>query len=114
MYIAIAVESPKHPKNQNDYKVWYLETNQEQQVVGIGVKTKDELIESLFKSYKQTGKSCWKAFVKGTEQSRAIEPYDFISRNMHQNTHFGEMPTLSEFQKTLQYMEMNFELQSVA
>ncbi|MBP9673890.1 MAG: hypothetical protein KBD63_02250 [Bacteriovoracaceae bacterium] len=114
MFIAIAVETCKHPKHQNDYKVWYLETNAQDQVVSIGVKSKDEVIQSLFKSYQKTGSSIWKAMLKGSEKTTPIEAYDFISRNVNENTHFGNLPTLSEFQKTLQYLEMNLELRSIA
>lgn len=113
-FMAVAVETSKHPKNSFDYRVWYLELDAHRHVVGIGVKTKNELIQSLFASYQKTGKSCWRALLKGSEKSVAIEALDFISMNSHQNTHFGELPTLDEFQETLNQLSANFELRSIA
>jgi hypothetical protein len=114
MFLAIAVETKKHPQNQDDYKVWYLELDKKGEIVGIGVKSKDEVIQSLFKSYQEQGKSCWRAFKKGADVSTPIEAYDFISKNMHENTHFGNLPSLSEFQTTLNHLNMNLELRSIA
>jgi hypothetical protein len=114
MFLAIAVEQNKHPKNQNDYKVWYLELGADTEIHGIGVKNKDEVVESLFANYQKTGKSNWKAFTKGSETTTPIEVFDFISRNMHENTHFGNLPTMAEFQKTLDYLDMNFEIKPLA
>jgi hypothetical protein len=34
MFMAIAVETKKHPDHRQDYKVWYLELNRFQDVVG--------------------------------------------------------------------------------
>ena len=48
MNLAIAVESKQHPKNQNDYRVWYLEIDGCGQVVGVGAKSKQEMVENLF------------------------------------------------------------------
>ena len=114
MNMAIACESIKQNKTQNDYKVWYLEIDDRSLVVGVGVKTKDELIADLFTHYGKTGKSNWRAFKKGAEHSTAIEIYDFISKNVYENTHFGNLPTLSEFQTTLESLQMNLELRSIA
>lgn len=114
MNLAIAVETHKHPANQNDYKVWYLELNCENDVVGLGVLTKDELVQSLFEDYQKKGVSQWRAFKKGAQKSTKIELYDFISRNSEENTHFGNLPCLSEFQKVLDSLQMNFELRSIA
>ena len=114
MFMAIAVETKKHPKNQDDYKIWYLEINDLGEVIGVGVKTKEELIQSLFKSYRQSGKSNWRAFLKGSEQSHAIEVFDFITKEKFENTHFGNLPTLGEFQTTLDSLQMNLELRSIA
>ncbi len=112
--LAVAVETKKHPKNQCDYRVWFLELDNAGQVLGVGVKTKDELVKALFESYKKNGTSNWKAFLKGRESSCPIEAYDFISKNMHENTHFGNLPTLSEFQNTLDSLQMNLQLRSIA
>jgi len=114
MNLAIAVEKRKHPKHQNDYKVWYLDVDSHGNVVGIGVKTKDELIQNLFENYRQAGKSNWKAFTKDSEKSTPIEAFHFISRNIYENTHFGNLPTLNEFQQTLNELQMNLELNSIA
>ncbi len=43
--LAVAVETKKHPKNQSDYRVWYLELDESGKVLGVGVKSKDELIK---------------------------------------------------------------------
>jgi hypothetical protein len=114
MFLAIAVETKKHPKNQEDYKVWYLELDHQGEVLSIGVKSKNQVVESLFKSYQQNGKSNWRAFLKDSDKSTPIEAYDFMSKNMHENTHFGNLPALSEFQQTLNHLHMNFELKSIA
>ncbi len=114
MYLAIAVESKKHPKNQSDYRIWYLELNSTQEVVGVGVKDKDELLASLFESYQQTGKTNWRALKKGSEESTPIEVLDFIGKNSFENTHFGNLPTLAEFQTTINSLQMNLEMRSIA
>jgi predicted helicase len=114
MYLAIAVESKQHPKNQNDYRVWYLEIDDCGQVVGVGVKTKQELVENLFENYRRTGKSNWRAFKKEAEKSTPIEVFDFVSMNMHENTHFGNLPTVSEFQTVLNTLQSRLELRSIA
>lgn len=114
MFMAIAVETSRHPKNRNQYKVWYLVLDENDDVVGLGVKTKEELIQSLFESYRKTGRSNWRAFRKDCERSREIDLTDFIAQNMHENTHFGNLPTLAEFQETLNRLSLNLELRIVA
>ncbi len=114
MFLAIAVESKQHPKSQCDYKVWYLEIDEAGQVVGVGVKSKHELVEHLFENYRRTGKSNWRAFQKGAEKSTPIEVFDFVSMNMHQNTHFGNLPSLSEFQHVLDTLQSRLEFRSIA
>jgi hypothetical protein len=114
MFLAIAVESKQHPKNQNDYRVWFLEIDDCGQVIGVGVKSKQELVENLFENYRKTGKSNWRAFKKGAERSSAIEIFDFVSMNMHDNTHFGNLPTLSEFQNVLDTLQSRLEFRSIA
>lgn len=114
MNLAIAVETKQHPKNQNDYRVWYLEIDECGQVVGVGVKSKQEMVENLFENYRKTGKSNWRAFQKGAERSTPVEIFDFVSMNMHQNTHFGDMPTLSEFQSVLDALQSRLEFRSIA
>lgn len=114
MFLAIAVENKQHPKNQNDYRVWYLEIDTAGQVVGVGVKTKQEMVENLFENYRRTGKSNWRAFQKGAEKSSPVEIFDFVSMNMHENTHFGNLPTLSEFQTVLDTLQSRLELRSIA
>ena len=114
MFLAIAVESKQHPKDQGDYRVWYLEIDEGGQVVGVGVKTKQQLVEHLFANYKKTGKSHWRAFQRGAEKSTPIEIFDFVSMNMHENTHFGNLPTLNEFQTVLDTLQSRLEFRSIA
>lgn len=114
MFLAIATETKQHPKNHNDYRVWYLEIDDCGQVVGVGVKSKTELVENLFANYKKTGKSNWRAFRKGAERSTPIEIFDFVSMNMHENTHFGELPSLQEFQQVLDTLQSRLEFRSIA
>jgi hypothetical protein len=114
MYLAIAVENKQHPRNQNDYRVWYLEIDQTGQVVGVGVKKKQELIEQLFENYRKVGKSNWRAFIKDAERSTPIEIFDFVSMNLQENTHFGNLPSLSEFQTVLDTLQSRLELRSIA
>ena len=114
MFLAIAVENKKHPLQQNNYRVWYLELGQTGEVVNIGVKSKEELIKSLFLNYKETGKSNWKAFLKGSDQSTSIDAMDFVGKNNFENTHFGNLPTLSEFNQTIKQLNLNFEVRAIA
>jgi hypothetical protein len=114
MYLAIAVETKQHPRSQTDYRVWYLEIDAVGTVVGVGVRTKQELIASLFESYRQTGQSNWRAFPRGAERSRPVELLDFVSMNLFENTHFGNLPTLSEFQTVLDTLKNRLELRSIA
>lgn len=114
MFLAIAVESRQHPKHQQDYRVWYLEIDEAGQVVGVGVKSKQELVEHLFEGYRKTGKSNWRAFQKGAEKSTPIEIFDFVSMNMHDNTHFGNLPSLNEFQHVLDTLQSRLEFRSIA
>lgn len=114
MNLAIAVETKQHPQHRQDYRVWFLELDQGGRVVGVGVKTRQEMIEDLFESYRRTGQSNWRAFCKGAERSKPVEAADFIAMNMHENTHFGELPTLSEFQGVLDMLQTQFEIRSIA
>lgn len=114
MNLAIAVETFQHPQHRQEYRVWFLELDTTGRVVGLGVKSKQELIESLFESYKKTGKSNWRAFRKGAEKSTPIEVADFIAMNMTENTHFGDLPTLNEFQGVLDALHSQLEIRSIA
>ena len=114
MFMAIAVESSINPLKKKDYRIWYLELDNHGKVVGIGTKTKEQLIESLFLNYQKTGASNWRAFRKNFDHSTPIEVYDFIGQSIHQNTHFGELPTLAKFQETLKILEINLEVKSIA
>lgn len=114
MFMAIAVESPRHPKNRSEYKVWYLVLGDNDEVIGLGVKTKEEVIQSLFESYRRAGRSNWRAFLKGSERSKEVDLTDFIARNIYENTHFGNLPTLGEFQETLNRLSLSLELRIVA
>jgi hypothetical protein len=114
MKMAIAVETFKHPERQSDYKVWYLNLNYKGEVIGIGVKTREELVQSLFKEYRETGRSQWRAFCQESETSKPIEIFDFIAQNSFENTHFGNLPTLAQFQETLNLLQTNLELRAIA
>jgi hypothetical protein len=114
MKLAIAVETTSSSKNPQDYRVWFLEVNSAGNVVNVGVKAREELVRDLFESYKKTGKSNWRAFLKGAEKSQGIEPFDFISMNVHENTHFGNLPTIAEFQTVLDALQSNLEIRSIA
>lgn len=114
MNLAIAVETLQHPQHRQDYRVWFLELDASGRVVGLGVKTRQQLIESLFESYRKTGQSIWRAFCKGAERSTPIEVQDFVAMNMHENTHFGNLPTLSEFQGVLDALQSQLEIRSIA
>ena len=114
MFMAIAVETSKHPSKKSFYKVWYLELNSRGDVVGLGVKSREEVVKNLFEYYGKKGKSNWRAFQKDKDSSTPIEILDFISQNIHENTHFGNLPTLSEFQETLNCLALNMELKAIA
>lgn len=114
MYLAVCVEPNKHPQKKHDYKIWYLELNSSGRMIGIGVKTREELVKSVLTNFKKSGKTHWRCFQKDREESKEIEIYDFISMNTFENTHFGCLPTLSEFQTTLNSLQSNFELRSIA
>jgi hypothetical protein len=114
MYLAIAVETKQHPRSKNEYRVWYLEIDQSGQVVSVGAKSKQEMVESLFANYRKSGRSNWRAFQKGAERSTPVEIFDFVSMNMHQNTHFGTLPTLCEFQIVLDTLQSRLELRAIA
>lgn len=112
MNLAVCVEPNKNQKQ--NYKIWYLELDSRGNVVSIGVKTREELIADVLKNFQQTGKTNWRCFQKDREKSTEIEVFDFISMSTLENTHFGDLPTLSEFQSTLNSLQSNFELQSIA
>jgi histidyl-tRNA synthetase len=112
--MAVAVENSHHPENQSDYKVWHLELDARGNVVSIGAMSREELVQSLFKHYKEKGRSNWKAFLKDREQSTSVELYDFISKNPNENTHFGNLPSLSEFQETLEQLQLRMEMAPIA
>ena len=114
MFMAIAVETFKHPEKKSNYRIWYLEMNSLREVVRIGVMSRENLIENLFAHYQKTGSSNWRVFKKNEEVSAPIEIYDFIAQNLNENTHFGNLPTLEEFQATLNALMMRLEIRSIA
>jgi len=114
MFMAIAVEPSKDLTKKTDYKVWYLEFNQFNEVICIGSLTREKLVQNIFSNFRKKGKTNWRAFLKEKEKSVEIEIFDFIAMELSKNTHFGELPTLSEFQETINYLQMNFEIQSIA
>jgi hypothetical protein len=112
--LAVCVEPNKNHTQKNEYKVWHLELNSRGNVVGINVKSREELVRSVLTNFQKTGKTNWRCFQKDKEVSTEIEVFDFISMNSFENTHFGNLPTLSEFQSTLNSLESNLELRSIA
>lgn len=108
MYLAIAVESKQHPRQQNDYRVWYLEIDHRKEVIAVGSKSKQEMLKGMFQGQK------WRAFPKGADSTRAVEIFDFVAKNSFENTHFGNLPTLSEFQSVLDTLQSKLEIRSVA
>jgi len=114
MYLAVCVEPSKQPTQRHDYKIWYLEINSRGQMISVGVKSKEELIKSVLLNFEKTGKTNWRCFQKEKEASTEIEVFDFVAMNTFENTHFGNLPTLSEFQSTLDALQSNFELRSIA
>lgn len=112
--MAIAVETFKHPEKKSNYRIWYLEMNSFMEVVGIGVMSRENLIENLFEHHQRTGSSNWRVFKKNEVVSAPIEIYDFIAQNINENTHFGNLPTLEEFQATLNALMMRLEIRSIA
>lgn len=114
MNLAVCVEPSSNPALKNEYKIWYLEINTYGKVIGIGVKTKLELVKNVMENFQKKGKTNWRCFKKDQERSTPIEVFDFISMNNFENTHFGTLPTLSEFQATLNALESNLELRSIA
>ena len=114
MFLAIAVESNKHPKNQNDYRVWYLELGASGDIHGIGVKSKDQVIESLFANYQKTESLTGRLSLKTQKHRHQLRYLILFRSNTFENTHFGNLPTLSEFQKTLDQLNMNFEIKPLA
>ena len=114
MYMAIAVQVPGHLSERENYRVWFLKFDEAGKLVHIGAKSREELIQSLFENYRKYGKSNWRAFCKDSEHSTPIEPYDFINLNMYENTHFGTLPTLAEFQATLNTLQEGIDLHQLA
>ncbi len=114
MKMAVAVETYQHPDRRSDYKVWYLEINRFHEVAGIGVMTREEMVKNIFREYQKSGNSNWRAFCRDAEASKPIEVFDFIAQNTFENTHFGNLPRLHEFQETLNQLEFNLELRAVA
>jgi hypothetical protein len=112
MYMAIAVDV--NPKDKLNYRVWHLIIGRHGKVTGIGVKSKNELLKSAFENFRRYGETNWRCFKKGEEKSTPIEIADFVAMNSFENTHFGNLPTLAEFQKTLNELEANLELRSIA
>ena len=114
MYMAVAVQVPQHPSERENYRVWYLRFDDAGKIVSIGAKTREELIQNLFHNYRKDGKSNWRAFCKDRERSTPIELYDFIDQNTFENTHFGNLPTLAEFQATLDVLHSDVDFRQLA
>ncbi len=114
MFMAVAVEPMTQAKNQTDYRIWYLELNARQQVIGIGVKSREQLVQEVFDNFGKYGTTHWRAFRKDRQASTPIEVFDFIAMNTMENTHFGNLPTLQEFQQVLNHLQLNLEIKAIA
>lgn len=114
MFMAVAVEPMANAKNRTDYRVWYLELNSRRQVIGIGVRSREELVQELFENFGKYGETNWRAFQKDRSISTPIEVFDFIAMNTEENTHFGNLPTLAEFQGVMDHLQMNLEIRAIA
>lgn len=110
--IAIAVDP--HPTMKEKYTIWYIEVGMTGRVKHVGSIAKDDLIESLFKQYHLSGETTWRVFRKEAEKSTPIEITDFMAMNINENTHFGNLPHLEEFQKTLEVLQFNMEIKKSA
>jgi hypothetical protein len=110
----IAVETTKHPERQGEYRVWYLELNHNKDVIAVNVTSKDQLVKSIMRDVQRTGKSSWRAFLKGESQSKPVELIDFIGQSRFENTHFGNLPHLSEFQNLLDQLKLGLEIRAIA
>lgn len=110
--IAVAVDT--QPATPENYRIWYLEVGPTGRVKHVGSISKDDLVKSLFKQYQLSGKTFWRVFRKEAERSTPIEITDFMGMNMNENTHFGNLPRLEEFQKTLEALQFNLEIKKVA
>lgn len=114
MYLAVAVEYSPHPSKKTDYRIWYLTLNAQKDVIAIGVVSKEELLASLMEDWQAKRPTRWRAFLKDQECSVPIEFTDFVAMNMFENTHFGNLPTLPEFQETLNCMRLQLEVRMSA
>lgn len=114
MKMAIAVECPRHPKNRQDYKVWYLEIDQRHEVVGLGSLKRRELVREVLENFQKNGETDWRAFLKNNSQSTEISVYDFLAQGIFDNTHFGSLPTIDEFQTVLDQLGKQLQLKSLA
>ena len=110
--IAIAVD--QNPAQKDNYSIWYVEVSSTGRVKHVGSVTKEQLVENLFKQYHLNGSSNWRVFRKEQDRSTQINLTDFMGMNIHENTHFGNLPDLSEFQKTLEALKCNLEIKKVA
>ncbi len=110
----IAVETHKHPERQGDYRVWYLTLNHNKDVTSVNVASKEELVQSIMRDVKNCGKSSWRAFLKDASSSKPVELMDFIGQNRFENTHFGNLPHLHEFQHLLDRLKLGLEIRAIA
>ncbi len=110
--IAVAVDPQS--KNPDNYTIWYIEVGMTGRVKHVGSISKDELVENLFKQYHLSGETTWRVFRKESDKSTPIEITDFMSMNINENTHFGNLPLLNEFQKTLETLQFNLEIKKIA
>ena len=114
MKMAIAAEEQFNHDGTPDYRVWFLHLNEDKEVIAIGAKSREELVESIFFNIQQTGTSGWSAMLKNRDRTTEVELYDFITKDPSENTHFGNLPTLEEFQDTLNRLQSNLEIRALA
>lgn len=111
--LVVASEPKKNPTTEFDYRLWYCEINAMGNICSIRTKTCEELIESLFWQKNHLGESFWRVLRKGAENTDEITFSDFISINQFENTHFGNLPTLSEFERSIDVVKYELRNQCV-
>ncbi len=113
-FLIIACETFTSMEGRADYKVWYLEMGPMGKVFDLKSKKREELIGSIMENHQRYGRSLWRAFLKDHEESIAIDLFDFVGKNTNHNTHFGNLPTVSDLQAVLAHMKIKLEAKALA
>lgn len=99
--VVLAVDAKKHPKFKCEYHIWYAVFNSEAKLQKFGRYSKDQLIENIFADIRRWGSSSWFALNCHSDQLRPIELIDFLSMENFSNSHFGNLPYISQFDQSL-------------